>query len=73
MMVAPELFHHHVPPKKEGFQASDSVLADEGREPTVGGTRANATAIGMGITDNVVNSARCKALFNKTCPPDEHE
>lgn len=67
MMVAPELMHHHVPPEKEGFEASESVAADNGHEHDGDGETLDAISLGMGTTDNVVNSARCRALFNNTC------
>lgn len=67
MMVAPELIHHHVPPETDDFVASESVLADSGHEHEEDGMTADAISVGMGTTDNVVNSARCAALFNSTC------
>lgn len=67
MIVAPELMHHHVPPEKDGFVASESILADDGHDHGGDGEALDAVSVGMGTTDNVVNSARCRALFNSTC------
>lgn len=66
--VVPEVIHEYKPaPSKNGALASEVDAAngqgdmvnvnDEGLETT------------MGSTDNIVVSARCKALFNKTCWP----
>ena len=66
LIIAPELFHHHVPPHHEGFTSSAAMLANEGpaRPDDIG---LNATSLGMGVTDNVLYSARCWALFGKNC------
>lgn len=72
-MVAPELMHHHVPPAKEGFEPSESVLADDGHDHAGDGETVDAISLGMGTTDNVLNSARCRALFNDTCMTGEDE
>ena len=69
LIVAPELMHHHVPPERDGFVASESVLADEddGHDHAGDGETADAVSLGMGTTDNVVNSARCRALWGSGC------
>lgn len=73
MIVAPELMHHHIPPEKDGFEASKSVLADDGHDHEGDGETMDAISLGMGSTDNVVNSARCMALFNTTCMTRQEE
>lgn len=66
MIVAPELMNHHVPPEKDGFVASESVLADDGHDHAGDGETADAVSLGKGMTDNVVNSARCRALWDSS-------
>jgi hypothetical protein len=63
LTVTPELFHHYVPPAEFGHI---SAVADaNGR-----GSRAEEEEFEyvMGNTPNILRSARCKALFDSTCP-----
>lgn len=67
MIVAPDLMHHYEPPRVAGFEASASVLADDGHDHGEDGEAMDAVSLGKGSTDNIVNSARCQALFGSSC------
>lgn len=62
VVVNPQLFNHYEPPVEEGYvsvvHAGDG-LADSSDDSVFEGM--------MGFTGNIVESARCKALFNETC------
>ncbi|KAK3672446.1 hypothetical protein LTR78_007753 [Recurvomyces mirabilis] len=60
--VQPELMHHYTPPHDAGYWSE--VNAGDGK-----GTDAGESAYEsrMGGTENIIHSARCKALFDRTC------
>lgn len=73
MIVAPELMHHYIPPEKDGFVASESILADDGHDHSGDSDTVDALSLGMGTTDNILNSARCQALFSRSCMTGQDE
>jgi hypothetical protein len=67
LIVAPQLMHHHGPPAREGFIASEAIMGDQDHAHDGDSETIDAVSLGMGGTENVLNSARCAALFNSTC------
>ncbi|KAN0092193.1 glycosyltransferase family 25 protein [Hyaloscypha variabilis] len=63
LVVTPELMHHYVPPREFGHI---STVADANEI----GSRVEEEEFEhiMGNTANILQSARCKALFDSTCP-----
>ena len=62
--VAPELFHEYKPaPGKDGALSSE-IDAGNGQGEVA---HDEALATEMGSTENIVHSARCRALFQTTC------
>lgn len=62
LIVNPQVFHHYQPPADLGYVSE--VRAGDGK----GSPAAEESFEGaMGSTANIVNSARCKALFSATC------
>lgn len=63
LVVNPELMHHYVPPREFGHV---STVADANSE----GSNAEEDDFEhvMGDTPNILQSARCRALFDSTCP-----
>jgi hypothetical protein len=63
LVVTPELMHHYVPPAEFGHI---SAVADANER----GSRAEEEEFEhiIGNTPNILRSARCKALFDSTCP-----
>lgn len=63
LVVNPELMHHYVPPKEFGHI---STVADANFK----GSKAEEEEFEhvMGNTPNILRSARCRALFDSTCP-----
>lgn len=68
LIVDPQVFHHYQPSAELGYVSQ--VRAGDGKGSPAA---ENAFESGMGSTANIVNSARCKALFGTTCvaPPWE--
>lgn len=73
MVVAPQLFEHYEPPEKEGFESSDVAIVnadhdhDHDRDHGDDGGTQGGVEPEMGHTGHIMNSARCRALFNATC------
>lgn len=65
LVVSPQLFNHHEPSEESGYIS----IVGEGD----GGGTSTILQYAEGKTANIVQSARCKALFNDTClaPPTE--
>lgn len=63
LVINPELMHHYVPPSEFGHI---STVADANQK----GSEAEEEEFEhvMGDTPNVLNSARCRVLFDKPCP-----
>jgi hypothetical protein len=63
LILNPELMHHYVPPGEFGHI---STVADANSK----GSKAEEEEFEhvMGDTPNILNSARCRALFGSTCP-----
>jgi len=63
LIINPELMHHYVPPEEFGHISTVADANDEG-------SRAEEEEFEnvMGNTPNVLHSARCRALFDSTCP-----
>jgi hypothetical protein len=63
LVVTPELMHHYVPPAEFGHISSVAEANDRG-------SRAEEEEFEyvMGGTPNILRSARCKSLFDSTCP-----
>ncbi|KXJ88878.1 hypothetical protein Micbo1qcDRAFT_166316 [Microdochium bolleyi] len=68
LVVNPQVFHHYQPPVELGYVSQ--VRAGDGKGTSV---EEDAFEGIMGSTANIVNSARCRALFGTTClaPPWE--
>lgn len=60
--VVPELFHHHRPAKRFGM-SSEIDQIESGRKFLT----QDEVFAEMGSTQNILNSTRCKALFDSTC------
>ncbi|KAI3322963.1 glycosyltransferase family 25 protein [Xylariaceae sp. AK1471] len=68
LVINPQVFNHYEPPANEGYQSLVHVgnnLGEEGDE-----LRFEQK---MGTTGNIMQSARCRALYNDSCmrPPSE--
>jgi hypothetical protein len=68
LTIQPELMHHYQPPQDAGYWSE--VNAGDGK-----GTASDESAFEskIGTTENVPNSARCKALFDSTCVKPFHQ
>lgn len=62
LVVQPELMHHYQPPDDDGLWSE--VKVGNGQGPPSSEADAETS---MGHTENILQSARCKALFNSTC------
>jgi hypothetical protein len=63
LVVNPELFHHYVPPREFGLISKVAEASGKGSR-----TEEEEFEHFMGNTPNILKSARCKALFDSTCP-----
>jgi hypothetical protein len=63
LVINPELMHHYIPPRDFGHI---STVADANAR----GSPAEEEEFEhvMGNTPNILHSARCRALFDSTCP-----
>ena len=66
--VQPEIMHHSTPPHEAGYWSQ--VNAGDGKRTAVDETRFEKE---MGGTENILNSTRCKVLFDTTCVKDFRE
>ncbi|KAH8658321.1 hypothetical protein BX600DRAFT_439489 [Xylariales sp. PMI_506] len=66
LVVNPELFHHYEPPRGDGYVSE--VKMGDGKGTAAAEVKYEGV---MGTTENIVQSARCMALFHDTCmaPP----
>lgn len=67
LVVQPELMHQYKPPTDSGF--SSEVAVGNGKGAT--GSEEDFEA-SMGHTENILHSARCRALFDSTCLKSVH-
>ncbi|KAG9237516.1 hypothetical protein BJ875DRAFT_149039 [Amylocarpus encephaloides] len=68
MVVTPEVMHHYTPLKELGYKSL--VVEENGKGPS---TKELAFEHAMGGTENIVESARCKVLFDATCQKDHRD
>jgi hypothetical protein len=67
-VVNPELMHRYEQPKGRGYVAEVA----QGSRKGISAPDESFERI-RGATKNIVNSARCKALFNQQCLPPRRE
>jgi hypothetical protein len=63
LSVSPELIHHYVPPAEFGHISTVANANERGSR-----VEEEEFEHVMGNTPNILESARCKALFDSTCP-----
>lgn len=68
LTVTPEVMHHYAPDTKKGYV---SLVSEQDGEGT--SARDEELEKEMGGTENIVRSARCHAVFGKTCLKKIHE
>lgn len=61
--IFPELFHHYVPSEKLGGTSLVNSHDKDGNKAEI--------EVEMGQTENILQSARCKALWGKPCLPQK--
>lgn len=66
--ITPEVMHQYTPPKEHGYISL--VAEEDGKGKSVEEDKYESV---MGATENIVNSTRCKVLFNSTCLTKEGE
>lgn len=68
LVVNPQVFNHYEPPAQQGYKSE--VHVGDGRGDSA--EEVNFEKV-MGTTGNIMESARCRALFNETCmrPPSD--
>ncbi|KAF2843649.1 glycosyltransferase family 25 protein [Patellaria atrata CBS 101060] len=66
--VIPEVFHEYKPKMPEGTSSSEINVLNRPNKLQAAGEEDE---IKMGYTQNIVDSARCKAVYNMTCSENE--
>ncbi|KAK5632054.1 hypothetical protein RRF57_007768 [Xylaria bambusicola] len=71
LVVNPQVFNHYEPPAGHGYLSH--VHVGDGQGSAASKEAETEFEREMGTTGNIMKSARCEALFNKTCmrPPSE--
>ena len=66
--VQPEVMHHYEPPHDAGYWSEVDTVDGKGVA-----SYESEFETKMGGTEDILNSARCKALFDSTCVKQYHE
>ncbi|KAI8628892.1 glycosyltransferase family 25 protein [Xylariaceae sp. FL1651] len=77
LVVNPQVFNHYEPPADESGAAATTTTTSLVRAGNGGEAEADEAGFEHrpGTTGNIVRSARCRALFDRTClrrPPDDN-
>lgn len=65
LIINPQLFNHYEPPKRHGYVSLVDIDDDMNGQAVAQDSDFEHK---KGVTEGIATSARCRALFNSTCP-----